>query len=98
MSVEKLIPKRVNSVSPHFKCEVTSSFSLECFLEPIHIILVFSQLIFKPEIDPKTSSKFSAACREQMVPFNKSVVSSANCVILKEYFPVLIPITSGVFC
>ena len=75
MSVEKLIPKRVNSVSSHFKCEGTSSFSLECFLEPIHIILVFSQLIFKPEIDLKTSGKFSAACREQTVSFNKSVVS-----------------------
>ena len=57
----------------------------------------FSELILSPEIDPKTSSRLSAPCRERTVPFSLREVSSANCVILKECLLVLIPITSGVF-
>ena len=44
---EKSIPKNENSVSPQCSFAEIFSFSLQCFLLPIHIILVFFGVHFE---------------------------------------------------
>ena len=64
------------------------------FFFPIQINSVLCVLIFKPEIEPKISNIFKAACKEECELSEKRVVSSAYCVILNSKLLMDIPFTS----
>ena len=50
----------------HSHCNpLVINLSLQCFFFPIEINFVSSVLPFKPEIEPKISNIFKAACKEE---------------------------------
>ena len=93
--MEKVIPKRVKIVAPHFKFLPTSNSHLEYLFFPIQTKLVLSVFIVKPDTDPKISKTFNAASRDCLLPSNIKVVSSANCVILNSFPLIFIPFKVG---
>ena len=57
-SIEKIIPKSVNSFSPQSISALTSTLDLEFILLPIHISFVLSLFTSRPDILPNISKVF----------------------------------------
>ena len=81
-SVEKVIPKSVNSFSPQSISGLVFILDLEFILLPIQMNVVLSLFTSRPDILPNISKVFKVSCKDFRLPSRITVVSSANCVNL----------------